>query len=55
MHGMVHGLQATITVMMRTPSGQEAEIEFVIDTGFEGALTMPLIRSQRSVCRSSRK
>jgi predicted aspartyl protease len=34
--------EATIRLIMRGLSGQEQEIEAVIDTGFDGALTLPL-------------
>lgn len=40
-HGTVVGLQARMNVILR-PSGHSAiEIECVIDTGFEGFLTLP--------------
>jgi len=35
--------QATIRLTVRGSSGQEQEIETVIDTGFDGALTLPLV------------
>jgi clan AA aspartic protease len=41
MHGHVYGLQALIGIVFRLPDRSEVEIEFVIDTGFEGALTLP--------------
>jgi clan AA aspartic protease len=42
-HGTVVGLQARINVRLRSPERAdfEFEIECVIDTGFEGTLTLP--------------
>ncbi|MCL1463899.1 clan AA aspartic protease [Argonema galeatum] len=40
-YGNVVGLQARIGVILRLPGGSDVEIEFVVDTGFEGALTLP--------------
>ena len=34
--------EAVISLMVRGPNGQEQEIEAVIDTGFDGSLTLPL-------------
>jgi clan AA aspartic protease len=34
--------EALVRVTVRGPGGQEQEIEAVIDTGFDGALTLPL-------------
>jgi clan AA aspartic protease len=34
--------EATIRLTVRGPTGQEHEIEAVIDTGFDGALSLPL-------------
>ena len=34
--------QATIRLIVRGPMGQAQEIEAVIDTGFDGALSLPL-------------
>ena len=34
-------LNAVIRLLVRGPQGQEAEIEGVIDTGFDGSLTLP--------------
>jgi clan AA aspartic protease len=45
--GVVNGnLEATIRLLVRGPGGQEQEIEAVIDTGFNGFLTLspPLVR-----------
>ena len=33
--------QATIRLIVRGPAGQAQEIEAVIDTGFDGALSLP--------------
>lgn len=40
-HGTVVGLQARINVILRLPDRSDVEIECVVDTGFEGALTLP--------------
>lgn len=40
-HGTVVGLQARISVLVRLEDKSDVEIEFVIDTGFEGFLTLP--------------
>ncbi|MBW4618002.1 MAG: clan AA aspartic protease [Cyanosarcina radialis HA8281-LM2] len=40
-NGSVVGLQPRIGVILRLPAGSEIEIECVIDTGFEGLLTLP--------------
>lgn len=40
-HGRVSGLQAQVGVVFRLPNRPDVEIEFVVDTGFEGALTLP--------------
>lgn len=40
-HGTVVGLQARLGVVLRPQGSSEIEIEFVIDTGFEGFLTLP--------------
>ena len=40
-HGSVVGLQARMGVLLRPPERSEVEIECVIDTGFEGFLTLP--------------
>jgi clan AA aspartic protease len=34
--------EAVISLTVRGPNGQEQEIEAVIDTGFDGSLTLPL-------------
>jgi clan AA aspartic protease len=40
--GVVTGdRQATIHLLVRGPAGQEQEIEAIIDTGFDGALSLP--------------
>lgn len=40
-HGTVVGLQARLGVVLCPQGSSEIEIEFVIDTGFEGFLTLP--------------
>jgi clan AA aspartic protease len=40
-HGTVVGLQAQMSVLVRLQEKSDIEIEFVIDTGFEGFLTLP--------------
>ena len=40
-HGHVVGLQARVSVAVDSPTQNTVQLEFVIDTGFEGALTMP--------------
>jgi clan AA aspartic protease len=42
MQGLVTGLQARMGVVFRLPNQPDLTIEFVVDTGFEGALTLPL-------------
>lgn len=39
--GRMNGFQAEIGVTVRLQNRPDIEIEFVIDTGFEGALTLP--------------
>jgi clan AA aspartic protease len=39
--GSVAGRRALVRLVLRGPGGQEAEIEFVLDTGFVGFLTLP--------------
>jgi clan AA aspartic protease len=39
--GTVTGLQARVEVVFRLPNSRSVGIEFVVDTGFEGALTLP--------------
>ncbi len=34
-------LEALVRITIRGPGGQEQEVETVIDTGFDGALTLP--------------
>lgn len=40
-HGIVVGLQARMSLIILPPEGSDVEIECVIDTGFEGFLTLP--------------
>ncbi len=40
-HGIVVGLQAHMSVILRSIEGSEIEVECVVDTGFEGFLTLP--------------
>ena len=39
--GRMDGLQAVVDITFRLPQRPDVKIEFVIDTGFEGALTLP--------------
>lgn len=39
--GRVHELQALVSIRFRLKDRPDIEIEFVVDTGFEGALTLP--------------
>lgn len=39
--GYVNGLQPRVGIVFRLPNRPVIEIEFVVDTGFEGALTLP--------------
>jgi len=39
--GHVIGLQAKVVIPFRLPDKPDVGIEFVVDTGFEGALTLP--------------
>jgi clan AA aspartic protease len=39
-HGTVVGLQPRIEVIFRLPNRPDLKIEFVLDTGFEGGLTL---------------
>lgn len=39
--GTVVGLQAQVSVTLRLPGQPDIAIEFVVDTGFEGALALP--------------
>jgi clan AA aspartic protease len=41
LHGFVVGLQARISLILRLPEHSDVEIECVIDTGFEGFVTLP--------------
>lgn len=38
-------LEATIRLRVQGPCGQQREIEVVIDTGFNGSLTLPTLLS----------
>ncbi|MEH2117782.1 clan AA aspartic protease [Nostoc sp.] len=40
-HGIVVGLQVRMSVILRSIEGSEIEVECVVDTGFEGFLTLP--------------
>jgi clan AA aspartic protease len=42
MTGAVQNLQACLTVPLILPDGRQVGLEFVVDTGFEGALALPL-------------
>lgn len=42
MNGRVVALQARMGVILYASSGIGLEIEFVVDTGFEGFLTLPV-------------
>lgn len=37
-HGTVVGLQARMSILVRLEGKSDVEIEFVVDTGFEGFL-----------------
>jgi clan AA aspartic protease len=39
--GQVNGLQAQVGVVFRLPNQPDVEVEFVVDTGFDGALPLP--------------
>ena len=39
--GTVVGLQILVSVTFRLPNRPDIQIDFVVDTGFEGALTLP--------------
>src|SRR5688500_2554397 len=39
--GHISGYRAYISLVVRGPAGQEGEVEFVVDTGFTGQLTLP--------------
>ncbi|WP_207714373.1 hypothetical protein [Scytonema sp. UIC 10036] len=41
MHGAVVGLQARINIILRSSGRSDVEIECVVDTAFEGTLTLP--------------
>jgi clan AA aspartic protease len=41
--GSVVGLQARVNVIFRIPGRPDVTLEFVVDTGFDGALTLPSI------------
>lgn len=40
-HGTVVGLQARMGIIVRLEGNPDVEIQFVVDTGFEGFLTLP--------------
>ncbi len=40
-YGRVAGYEARVSVTFRLPNLPDAALEFVVDTGFEGALTLP--------------
>lgn len=40
--GIVEDMQARVNVVFRLPRRPDIEIEFVVDTGFAGALALPL-------------
>jgi clan AA aspartic protease len=40
-HGTVVGLQPRMSLIIRLPNRSHIEVEFVVDTGFEGFLTLP--------------
>lgn len=40
-HGTVVRLQARISITLRLSEHSDIEIECVVDTGFQGALTLP--------------
>lgn len=40
-YGTVVGLQAQITIVLRVAGRSDLEVECVVDTGFEGFLTLP--------------
>jgi clan AA aspartic protease len=39
--GKVTGLQARVDIVLRLPHQPNLSIEFVVDTGFEGAMALP--------------
>lgn len=41
MTGKVYGRQPRVTLIFRLPGYPDLELEFVIDTGFDGFLTLP--------------
>jgi clan AA aspartic protease len=41
MVGTISNRRAYVILTVRGPSGQEREVEFVLDTGFTGVLTLP--------------
>ena len=54
--GVVNGdLEATVRLLIRGPGGQEQEIDAVIDTGFNGFLTLsPALVRQLSLTHLGR-
>ena len=41
MTGSVRNLQACLSIPLQQPDGKTTAVEFVVDTGFEGALSLP--------------
>lgn len=39
--GAISRHRAYVNLSVRSPSGQQAEVEFVLDTGFNGVITLP--------------
>jgi clan AA aspartic protease len=42
MTGTVHNLRACLAIPLHLINGRQVQLEFVIDTGFEGALALPI-------------
>jgi clan AA aspartic protease len=45
-NGAVLDLQARVNVAFRRPNVPDVEIEFVVDTGFAGALVLPVVATE---------
>lgn len=45
--GTIVDLQAKIAVILRLPQGQDIEIGCVVDTGFAGFSTLPIMAVER--------